>query len=554
MFGRCGRPLYLKLASEEARGWASYLPAEECLLGEGVEGVIDTLLNRLSLEVNHGPLLVARGLGYLAAARYGLTEDEMLDVLSADEDVWQDFERRAHHTPPERRLPVIVWSRFFLDLGPYLTERSAPGGTVASFYHRQLAERAAARSLDGEQRQKRHEALAGYFAALPHWLDARQSRPNARQAAELVHQQRGAQQIDKASATLTDVQFVAAKSAAGLVFDLQADYSAMIALVPEAQPELEMERGRQQRLARWTREIVEYSRAWSDRRGRIERGVAPEGPEPVLPETPDSVQPWTDERIAAECERIRNAPQRLDVLKAFAIFVAQEIRALHAFAGRTGFVVQHAYNHASAGPVHTGVEQQAASIAAPLLLRVWPVGSVYNPQPALLRALEGYPGRVECLSMTADGRRAVLAYEAWRDWTLPVWTLPVEVWDLETGACLRSLKGHTQLVHSVSVTPDGKRAVSASFDKRVRVWDLETGACLRALKGHRGPVRSVSVTPDGRRAVSGSDDKTLRVWDLETGACLRMLEGHTDQVRSVSVTPDGRRTVSAGYGTLRVGI
>ena len=37
---------------------------------------------------------------------------------------------------------------------------------------------------------------------------------------------------------------------------------------------------------------------------------------------------------------------------------------------------------------------------------------------------------------------------------------------------------------------------------------------------------SVSVSPDGRRAVSGSADKTLRVWDLESGACLRTLEGH----------------------------
>ena len=139
---------------------------------------------------------------------------------------------------------------------------------------------------------------------------------------------------------------------------------------------------------------------------------------------------------------------------------------------------------------------------------------------------------------------------------------------------------------SVSVSPDGRRAVSGSYDKTLRVWDLETGACLRTLEGHatwvnererqprwpprglgqlmtrpcgsgtwraavpahprrpRDGVRSVSVSPDGRRAVSGSDDKTLRVWDLETGQCLRTLEGHRDGVSSVSVSPDGRRAVS----------
>ena len=37
----------------------------------------------------------------------------------------------------------------------------------------------------------------------------------------------------------------------------------------------------------------------------------------------------------------------------------------------------------------------------------------------------------------------------------------------------------------------------------------------------------VAVTPDGKRAVSASEDKTLKVWDLETGRALRTLEGHS---------------------------
>ena len=82
-----------------------------------------------------------RSLGYLAAARYGLTEDEILDVLTEDDAVWSDFDQRKHHEVSERRLPVVVWSRLSLDLEPYLTERAAPGGTVLTFYHRQLAER-----------------------------------------------------------------------------------------------------------------------------------------------------------------------------------------------------------------------------------------------------------------------------------------------------------------------------------------------------------------------------------------------------------------------------
>ena len=43
-------------------------------------------------------------------------------------------------------------------------------------------------------------------------------------------------------------------------------------------------------------------------------------------------------------------------------------------------------------------------------------------------------------------------------------------------------------------------------------------------------MNGVAITPDGRRAVSASDDHTLRVWDLQSGQSLRTLEGHTDVV------------------------
>jgi len=75
----------------------------------------------------------------------------------------------------------------------------------------------------------------------------------------------------------------------------------------------------------------------------------------------------------------------------------------------------------------------------------------------------------------------------------------------------------------VSVTPDGRRAVSGSCDNTVRVWDVETGACLGTLEGHSRWVVHVAVTSDGKRAVSASSDKTVRIWNLETGACEAVL-------------------------------
>ena len=118
--------------------------------------------------------------------------------------------------------------------------------------------------------------------------------------------------------------------------------------------------------------------------------------------------------------------------------------------------------------------------------------------------------------------------------------------------CLLVLEGHTRTVVDAGLTPDGRRAVSASSDRTLRLWDLETGACLKVMDGHSAPIRSVSVTPDGRWAVSGGYDQTLRLWDLETGTCLRVLEGHTSQVNDVAIAADGRRALSGAWDTARL--
>jgi WD40 repeat protein len=43
------------------------------------------------------------------------------------------------------------------------------------------------------------------------------------------------------------------------------------------------------------------------------------------------------------------------------------------------------------------------------------------------------------------------------------------------------------------------------------------GPLICTLEGHTGAVNAVAMTPDWRRAVSASWDYTLRLWDLESG-------------------------------------
>ncbi len=98
----------------------------------------------------------------------------------------------------------------------------------------------------------------------------------------------------------------------------------------------------------------------------------------------------------------------------------------------------------------------------------------------------------------------------------------IQVWDVSTGQCLKTLQGHTGHINCIAVLPNGQ-VVSGSFDKTLRVWDLSTGQCLKTLVGHKNHVSCVAALSNGQ-VVSGSpDDSTLRVWDLSTGQCLKTL-------------------------------
>lgn len=222
-FKTCGSPLYLKLAFEEARVWKSYTPLPD--LKDNVLGIIGDLFARLSLESNHGAMVVSRSLGYLAAAKNGLSEDELLDILSFDKEVLADFQRRSPNSPKTETLPVVIWSRLYMDLEPYLTERSSDGTTLYVFYHRQLIEAVQNQFLVGEEKIKRHQMLASFFESkslLNETLEIQSY--NLRKLSEQPYQQTLSQMSDDLVNTLTNYSFLETKISAYSVDDVINDF------------------------------------------------------------------------------------------------------------------------------------------------------------------------------------------------------------------------------------------------------------------------------------------------------------------------------------------
>lgn len=99
----------------------------------------------------------------------------------------------------------------------------------------------------------------------------------------------------------------------------------------------------------------------------------------------------------------------------------------------------------------------------------------------------------------------------------------IRVWNV-MGECMHELTrdGHTDWVSSVCFSPslDNPMVVSGGWDNVVKVWDLTQGKCMHTLKGHTNYVTTVTVSPDGSLCASGGEEGVARLWDLSSGESL----------------------------------
>ncbi|MGZ4924860.1 MAG: DUF4062 domain-containing protein, partial [Halobacteriota archaeon] len=503
-------PLYLRLAFEQAKRWSSYR-AHAPLHGD-IPGIIRDLFSTLSSEANHDSALVSRSLGYIAAARNGLAEDELLDVLSHDARVYGRFVTAAHHAPPDlltystryleergpeegargketmlrpkswlrdvlsdpkrRRkflafarkeygrvqLPIVLWSRLYLDLEPYLTERNVDGAPLLAFYHRQLTDVVQADYLSGRTEDERHRALARYFGSQRDTGEVPGTEAlNLRKLSELPYQQRTGKMWGALEATLSDLSFVEDKCMAGLVYDLVLDYN-----------------------------------------GALEQGNLP----------------------IKRAERVGE----------FARFVRAQS---HVLRNHPDLALQQATNEP-----HLTRPAKSASRLLKKRKMPPPLIKVNKPRAAspCLFTLEGHDGKVWSCDVSCDSK----IVSACDDSTL-------KIWNATNGEELLPLEGHHVSVGECSFSMDGKRIVSSDRNGVIKVWDVATGTEIASFTTDKAPEADHSLSPNGRYLVFPDNSNRLAVWDLtdlkHPKPC-QLLVGHACPVKACDWSPDGRRIVS----------
>lgn len=137
-------PLFLRVVLEELRVYGSFELLSQRIkeFPNDIVSLFAQVLGRLESEF--GSNLVRRILSLIACSRYGLEEQEILQLLK---------------DPSGKPLPSSSWLRIYYNLPMYLVQR----GSFYNFFHSQLEEAVKACYLSDKTRIEQHKYLADFF-------------------------------------------------------------------------------------------------------------------------------------------------------------------------------------------------------------------------------------------------------------------------------------------------------------------------------------------------------------------------------------------------------
>ncbi|WP_298286863.1 DUF4062 domain-containing protein [uncultured Lutibacter sp.] len=140
-------PLYIYVTSQEIKHWKSYdLTKEQSLvesykiqdLANSQKGAIEEFIKNLSKVFHHDKEFVEKILSLIYISKDGLSENEILELINTDVSLIQKLAPDTWHTNISKELPLVIWSRLYTHLKPFLRIKNQDNEKLLFFFHREF--------------------------------------------------------------------------------------------------------------------------------------------------------------------------------------------------------------------------------------------------------------------------------------------------------------------------------------------------------------------------------------------------------------------------------
>ena len=481
-FSKCPQPLFLKLLFEEFVAWPSFKAVDNIKLPSTVVEAITELFQEL--EDDHGYIFVAHALGYMTAGKNGLTEAEIEDVLSCDDEVLNDVYQ--YWDPPVKgvvRIPSSVWKRLRYDINEFTAERQSYGKTVISWYHRQFIETAERRYLgDTKTKEARHQLLSDIFLG-----------EYSNGAIKPIRLEKRRKDFPDADRVVAPQPLIFGDDVFNLRKLQELPYHLMMCKWKYGTP------------AGMVQHIM-YNFDW------------------IL----TKLRAFNFLELISDFRKFdKESSLLVDALYLSGSNIKEDPFSL---AGQLiGCMADLTDGNPNIERLLEGAKSWVQKASRPLII---PRGACLNPPGGqLITSLSGHPTRVEVVACTSTG--SVLVTVCKNSQGHPM----ANIWEISTA----------EFIHTLQITTGSKASGNLSLalshnDKHVifgcqvlGMFELASAECIHKLEtGEDRAISSLQLLEDGTLAVAGSENgSNVFVWDLQDGSLLTKLE-HPEIVRFVS--------------------
>ncbi|MGE5124521.1 MAG: helix-turn-helix domain-containing protein, partial [Acidobacteriaceae bacterium] len=158
--------------------------------------------------------------------------------------------------------------------------------------------------------------------------------------------------------------------------------------------------------------------------------------------------------------------------------------------------------------------------------------------------LRGHSQSVKAIAVSPDGKTAFSGSCATVNSQGDCLLGELILWDLQTVRELFRWTAHSDWVTAVAYSLDGLTLISGSSEGSLLLWDL-AGGQKGSLVGHSGSISDMLILPDSGNLLSSSADGSLILWDLKDGKELRRFETPGNPVTSIAYAVNVAIAISA---------